>query len=286
MGRGYEEGKRGRGREGENSQQSSNSKKKQEVGRRTCDEPPSNARPRLVLRQRVVKLARKLPQRRQPSPGDGGEIVVLVVVADVVGEDVERAVVGPGFLVVAVEEVVFSNLRRGEEGQKWREGGKGRGEGRTNEVTSARVQASCHVTAQEEVKHRVPTEVLHDEGVEGELGDEVPDDPLCRSLVADKAGTEGVEEDLEGAAKRESSEYGERRGGGVRANQKKVFPRTVRRTRSSRRVGMSVSMPSSPRNCRRVGREEEEGKKRINSIREEREKEVEDEPCGAQCGTS
>lgn len=44
--------------------------------------------------QRLVELARDGVQLVQFRPGDGGEIVVLVVQAHVVGEDIQRAVVG------------------------------------------------------------------------------------------------------------------------------------------------------------------------------------------------
>lgn len=47
-----------------------------------------------MTRQRLVELARDAVQLGQLRPRDGGEIVVLVVQADVVGEDVEGSVVG------------------------------------------------------------------------------------------------------------------------------------------------------------------------------------------------
>lgn len=47
-----------------------------------------------MLRQRLVELAGNLTQLGQPRPRDRREVVVLVVKAHVVGEEVERAVVG------------------------------------------------------------------------------------------------------------------------------------------------------------------------------------------------
>jgi hypothetical protein len=43
-----------------------------------------------------VELAGNVAQLVQPGPGDGGEVVVLVVQADVVSEEVEGSVVGEG----------------------------------------------------------------------------------------------------------------------------------------------------------------------------------------------
>lgn len=246
---------------------------------RTRDELPRNTRPRLVLRKRVVELAREFAKRGKTSPRHGGEVVVLVVVADVVGEDVERTVVRPGLLVVAVEEVVLGDLET-QSGQFREEGEKGRRR-ETHKVAGAGVETSRHVTTEEEVEHRVPPKVFDNEGIEGELGDEVANDPLCRSLVAHEAGSEGVEEDLEGTARGKESEKAVSGSGNRRTNQKNVFPSTVRSTRSSRRVGMSVSIPSSPRNCRREGGTKRGG----NQSRSEKEEGEKIAPCDAQCGT-
>ena len=62
------------------------------VGRRTGDEPPCDAGPARVAREDVVELGRERLELPQAGPGDGGEVVVLLVEADVVAEDVERAV--------------------------------------------------------------------------------------------------------------------------------------------------------------------------------------------------
>ena len=62
----------------------------------------------------IVPLWRDLLDLREPRPGDIWEIVVLVVEADIVGEDVERAVVRVGLLVIALfEGVVLGCLGEG-----------------------------------------------------------------------------------------------------------------------------------------------------------------------------
>lgn len=53
--------------------------------RLTSDEPPSDPGPALMLRQRVVELVSDAMESGKFSPGDGREIVMLVVVADLVG---------------------------------------------------------------------------------------------------------------------------------------------------------------------------------------------------------
>jgi hypothetical protein len=128
-----------------------------------------------VGRDGVVKLGRELPERRQPRPGHRGEIVVLVVVADVVGEDVERAIVRVRLLVEAVPEVVLGD-----------------------EVAGERVERAGEEGGEEEVEEGGPAPGADDERVEGELREQVGGVPPCRGLCADEAGPEGVEEDLEG----------------------------------------------------------------------------------------
>lgn len=73
---------------------------------RIPQELPQHQAPAIMPRQRRVKFVRNGPQLRQPRPGHGGKIVVLVVVTDVVCEDIQRAVVavrlGNGDVVVWV----------------------------------------------------------------------------------------------------------------------------------------------------------------------------------------
>lgn len=58
------------------------------------NERPDHPHPAPVAGQRLVELARDGVQLVQSGPGDCGKIVVLVVQAHVVGEDIQWAVVG------------------------------------------------------------------------------------------------------------------------------------------------------------------------------------------------
>jgi hypothetical protein len=101
--------------------------------------------------------------------------VVLVVVADVVRERVERAVVAVRLLVEAVPHVVLRD-----------------------EVPRARVQAAREEAAHDQVRDRAPPERAHEERVERELEGQVERVPERGALRADEARAERVEEDLEG----------------------------------------------------------------------------------------
>lgn len=61
---------------------------------RVQDEDPDHPDPTPVAGQRLVEVGRDVVQLVQARPRDGGEVMVLVVQADVIREDVERAVVG------------------------------------------------------------------------------------------------------------------------------------------------------------------------------------------------
>ena len=67
------------------------------------------------------------------------------------------------------------------------------------------------MTAQQEVEHRIPPPVVHDEGVERQLDEPVQEDPSRGLVRPDETGAEGVEEDLEGTEG--ARERGARRGG-------------------------------------------------------------------------
>lgn len=67
---------------------------------RVRDKVPQRARPRLGLRQRVVELGRDLAHLRQTEARDARKVVVLVVVADVPGQVVERTIVRVGLLAL------------------------------------------------------------------------------------------------------------------------------------------------------------------------------------------
>src|ERR1700742_1372927 len=57
--------------------------------------------------QAVVVAGGRLFDLGELIPGDGGEVVVFVVIADVEGYDVEDAIVAEGLLLLIVCEVVF-----------------------------------------------------------------------------------------------------------------------------------------------------------------------------------
>lgn len=159
-----------------------------------------------MARQGLVELSRDAVQLVQTRPWDGGEIVVLVVQADVVGEEIERAVVrvclrgregvqrvvclllrllgvvlfgdGLGAVVDAREEVVFCD-----------------------EVAGAGVQGAGEEGAQEEVEERLEGVAAQARKgvVEGELDEEVEGVDGGEGRAVDEHGAQGVEEDLEGA---------------------------------------------------------------------------------------
>ena len=139
-------------------------------------------------RQRVVKLGGDALDGRQPGPRHGGEIMMLVVKTDVVGEPVERAVVGEG---LGDRDAVIRVARRG-------------GDGLVDvvlcdEVAGERVQAAGEERGEEEVEESVGGGYAQEDKVEGELNDNVEEVNLGKGHAVDSHGTDGVEEDLEGA---------------------------------------------------------------------------------------
>src|SRR5437762_1054884 len=77
-------------------------------------EPPQQTRPRLMGRQRRVHLGSSRADLRQAVPGHRGEIVMLVVIAHVEREPVERAVIAERLLVAVFGEVVSLNPARAQ----------------------------------------------------------------------------------------------------------------------------------------------------------------------------
>lgn len=142
-----------------------------------------------MARQGRIELVGDLAQLGQARPGHGGEVVVLVVVADVVGEDVERAVVavglGDGHAVVRVRGLGRDGLVDVVLG---------------DEVAGGGVQAAGEEGGEQQVEQGLPgAGGLDEEGVEGELHDEVDEVHPGEGHLEDAHGTDGVEEDLEGA---------------------------------------------------------------------------------------
>lgn len=184
------------------------------------------------MRQVVVKLVRDTMELGQTRPRHAGEVVMFaatsaraqsieraLVIADIVGERVERTVVGEGLVAARgrVEDVVLGD-----------------------EVGRAGVETAGEEGAEDEVGEGPPAEQLVDAEAECELDSKVERDPGRWPLGADEAGSQGVEEDLECAEAVSAA-------ASRPTHQKNVLPKTLLRQRSSKRVGRSVSMPSSPR---------------------------------------
>lgn len=152
------------------------------------DEAPDDIGPALVAGQVLVEGAGGIVDGGQTGPRDGREVVVLVVVADVVGKPVERAVVrvclGDGDLVGGVTlggsdgvvDVVLGD-----------------------EVTGQRVQATGQEGREQQVEQGVRGDVVEKQGVEAKLDGQVQVVDPGEGNAVDGHGTEGVEEDLESA---------------------------------------------------------------------------------------
>ena len=110
-----------------------------------------------------------------------------------------------------------------------------------NEVSSTGVQAPSEEAGEDEVDQRPPSEEVDQEGIGSDHGGDVDCVPDGRSLRADEAGSDRVEQQLEGAAASEFVQLDD-------THAKKVFPATLFNNIASARLGMSVSIPSVPRN--------------------------------------
>lgn len=141
-----------------------------------------------MARQVVVELGGGVAHGVEAGPGHGGEVVVLVVQADVVGEPVQGPVVGEG---LGDGDAVLRVLL-------------GRGDGLVDvvlgdEVAGQRVQAAGEEGGEEEVEDGVERGEAVEDEVEGELDGNVDVVDLGEGDGVDGHGAQGVEEDLEGA---------------------------------------------------------------------------------------
>lgn len=136
--------------------------------------------------KRLVKLLCNVIHSVKSSPWNGREIVVLVVQPDIVGQDVEGAVVGKGLwngdLVVGVP--------------------LSRGDGLVDvvlgdEVAGQRVQAAGKEGGEQQVEESVDRSEAEEEDVKGDLGDDVEEVDPGHGDAVDGHGADGVEEDLE-----------------------------------------------------------------------------------------
>lgn len=172
-------------------------------------EAPDDVGPRGVVREIGVELAGDIVELVEAGPGDGGEVVVLVVQADVVRQEVEGPVVG---------------VRLGD-GDAVGGIGLGGRDGRIDvvlgdEVAGERVQAACEEGGQQEVQHGPAAERADNHGVEEDLHSDVEGRHPGEGDAVHGHGPQGVEEDLEGAeeglAQDGVEEYGLEGGGQVR----------------------------------------------------------------------
>lgn len=155
------------------------------------DEAPDGVDPALVAGEGVVELGGDLVEGVKAGPGDGGEVVVLVVQADVVGEPVEGPVVGEGLgdgdAVVRVALLggdVLVDVVLGDE------------------VAGEGVEAAGEEGGEEEVDEGLDAGEVDEEDVEADLDDDVEEVDARQGHAVDGHRAEGVEEDLEGAEER------------------------------------------------------------------------------------
>jgi len=139
-----------------------------------------------VVRQIIIELVSDAVQLWETGPGNSGEVMVLVVQADVVRQDVERAVVRISlwdrYLICGVEgrglglfeDVVFSN-----------------------EVACTGMQASRQEGAEDQVSHCFSTDELGKNVVKDKLHHDVEEVDLGHWELVYEHRTQCVEENLE-----------------------------------------------------------------------------------------
>lgn len=141
-----------------------------------------------MVGQVLVELAGDLAKGGEPGPRDGGEVVVLVVEADVVGEEVEGPVVGEGLWD---GDAVGGVLLLG-------------GDGLVDvvlcdEVAGEGVEGAGEEGGDEEVEDGVGAPEGVEGVVEGELDGDVEVVQGRQGHGVDEGRADSVEEDLEGA---------------------------------------------------------------------------------------
>jgi len=140
-----------------------------------------------VLRKVIVELMSNLVQFVEASPRYSGEVVVLVMKADIIGKNVGGAIVREG---LGDRGVVVGVALFGGDGFVYVVLG--------DEVGGEGMQRTGKERAHDEVGYGVGTEGGVDEVVESTLDEDVePMDPSEGDPV-DEHGAEGVEENLEG----------------------------------------------------------------------------------------
>lgn len=152
------------------------------------DEAPEDVGPGGVVGEVGVELAGDVVELVEAGPGDGGEVVVLVVQADVVRQEVEGPVVRVG--LGHGDAVGRVGLRRRHRRIHVVLG---------DEVAGERVQAAGQERREHEVQQRLRAQRAQHHGVEGELGGDVEGRDPGEGHAVHGHGPQGVEEDLEGA---------------------------------------------------------------------------------------
>lgn len=155
---------------------------------RVQDEAPDGVDPALMAGQGIVELRGHVAEGMEASPGNGGEVVVLVVETDVVSEPVQGTIVGES--LGDGDAVIGVHLRGGDSLVDVVLG---------NEVAGKGVETSSKEGGDKEVEEGVGRSEADEGVVKGDLDDDVEEVDFGHGDAVDGHGAEGVEEDLEGA---------------------------------------------------------------------------------------
>lgn len=168
------------------------------------DKSVNNPHPTAVTRKRLVEITGNLMQLVQLRPRDSGEVMVLVMQSNIVGEDVEGTVVrvcfrrrkgikrvrlfDPLSVLQLCQGLCAAVLDLGEKVVL------------CDEVACAGVQGSCQERAHQEVEDGLEGAAeLGKDVVEGYLHGYVHEVDVGKGRAVDEHWADGIEEDLEGA---------------------------------------------------------------------------------------
>jgi hypothetical protein len=198
--------------------------------------------------KRVVEFVRQSAEFRESGPWDRGKVVVLIMVPDlslvslqplggaveayIIAEQVKPAIVTGRLLRQGLHRTILRRERTRHEVMLG------------NEMRCTRVEGSSKEAGHQEINQSSPAEKVNEEGVERQDSDEVVSMPYGWLLSSDEPRSQCVKEKLEcpeavsmWARERDTS-----------TDAKNVLPATLFSIKASRRLGKSVSIPSSPRN--------------------------------------
>lgn len=156
------------------------------------DKLPHDSHPALMARQIGVKVFRDLMYRRKSRPGNGREIVMLVVQAHVVRQDIQRSVVRVRFRDRYVG-------RRFPQRCFLRDRGAVEDVVLCDEVACARMQRASQKAGQNKVSQRSAAPGVDHGVVKCYLYHDVERVDARQGQLVDHHGAERVEKDLEGA---------------------------------------------------------------------------------------